>query len=116
MSNNQERDELICSLYKEGHTQADLATRFEVTEAWIGQILKKSGLTREDRPTPLKRTKFTGIHLSESVKEALRAEAKREGISMSAFISRLVSEELKGRGIDCEVTFVDDNALLPLEG
>jgi transcriptional regulator with XRE-family HTH domain len=113
------RNEQICVLYREGLTQEELAEQFEVTKVRIGQILKKAGLTKEDRPDMTitsNRTKFTGIHLTEAAKLAVKEEAKREGISMSAFIAALVLKELKDRGIDCEIaTYLkEEDVKLPL--
>ena len=112
--NHEERDIQICALYKEGRTQAELATQFDVSEAWIGIILRKAGVTKADKPTRPKRTQFTGVHLSEGVKKALRIEAKREGISMSEFVSQLIGKELKDRGISCE-HIAEEHMRLPLE-
>jgi hypothetical protein len=112
---NEERNGQICALYKEGLTQVELGKRFGLSAFWIAYILKKAGITRDDRPVPPRRPKFTGIHLSEGVKEAMRQEAQRDGVSMSAFISALVVKELKERGINYELPTGESDVPLPFE-
>jgi len=46
-------------------------------------------ITRSDR------TVFVGSHLVAAVKAALKAEAKRQGVSMSQYVSNAVREKLE---------------------
>ena len=95
-----ERNLTIAKLYTEGVTQDALAQQFKLTKASVGQILAQLGIKKTDRLTaPSQRTVFTGVHLAQSVKRALRHEAKREAISMSAFISAAIIAELTRRNV-----------------
>ena len=94
------RNNTICILYQEGVTQADLAIRFAISKARVGQILKRAGITPDNRVTPANRTAFIGVNLSEGVKNALQYECLQEGIPVSKFVSNLVVKELHARGIE----------------
>lgn len=128
MSNNRllrreqvQRDLLICTLYVEGNTQEELANRFDITTARVGQILQSKGLRKADREVVLNGpTVFTGVLLPRAVKEAVKVEAKGEEMSMSAFIAKCVIEELKRRNINIEEEPIqlstEVEVPLPLEG
>jgi transcriptional regulator with XRE-family HTH domain len=95
------RDEEICEQYRAGMTQADLADKYNVTPARISQIVRKAGLLPPERPFPRSdRTKFIGLLLTKPMKEALRGEARQEGVSMTEFMIALISKELTQRGVD----------------
>ena len=116
-----ERDNNICSLYKqEGLTQVKLAARFGVTEVRIGQILKKAGVTKEDRPKilPNKRGCFVGVWITQPAKDALLREAENEKLSASRFISNLIMVELKKRKVElmARVNSLEIELPLPWEG
>lgn len=110
------RDEKICEGYKQGQTQEELADRFELSKARVGQILKKAGLTPQDRPEkpPSDRTTFTGVNLSPRVKSALKEEVQRQDSNMSAWIADLVQKELASRGYDFSSPPTEDEPKLPL--
>ncbi|MCR4301825.1 MAG: hypothetical protein NUV51_09465 [Sulfuricaulis sp.] len=114
---NVKRDQAICDLYRDGATQDVIAVEFGLSESRVGQIIKRAGLLPPKRAAT-GRTRFTALHLSNEAKEALRAEAKKDGVSMSAWVAALVTKELKDRGIDCEIKkFLEqEDAWLPLEG
>jgi hypothetical protein len=103
-----ERDRAVCRLYLEGQTQAEISRQFLITEAWVSHILKKAGLTSDDRPKGV-RTSFIGIHVSPEMKEALRQIAEP---SMSRWVADLIAQELKDRGISTE-TAIENEIKLP---
>ncbi len=113
----EERNALICQSYLDGSSQSDLAERFSITTARVGQVLHKAGLVKEDRPTEkkVKRGSFTGVHLSKNVKTALRTEAKKEETSMSEWVANLVTAELVRRNVVVVERPVDLDAFLPFE-
>ena len=113
----EERNALIYQAYLDGSTQSELAERFNISEAWVGQLLHKKGLVKEDRPSPKRRPVFIGVHLSSTIKKALKQEADREETSMSAWVSSLVTSELKQRGINVtEPNSTEVEEFLPFEG
>jgi hypothetical protein len=110
------RDVQICQQYVSGNnTQQELATAFQLTKSRIQQILREHGFTMKDRLKRRSRSAFTGVHLSQGVKEALRGEAVRTGTSMSSIVSNLVVDELKHRGITVIEEPVYTGEPLPLE-
>lgn len=63
---------------------------------------------------------FLGIHITQTLKDALKAEAHRQGVagskspSVSALCADILEEEMKARGYDLTVSLVDDrNVPLP---
>ena len=48
------------------------------------------------------RNVFVGSHLTAAVKAALKAEAKRQGVSMSQYISNAVCEKLERAEVDVD--------------
>lgn len=117
-----ERNEHMVRLYLAGTTQQIIADRFNLTEARVGQILRKMGVTKNDRKKPpvSNRTAFVGVHLTPEVKRAVKIAADSEDpkLSVSAFIARTLRAELERRNIPV----VDDppsreqDVPLPLEG
>lgn len=90
-----ERNAAICKMYLEGETLAACGKRFGLKRQRIKQIVKDAGIWREyHRPPPNGRDEFLGVNISESDKIALRKEAKRRGLSMSALTADLISEML----------------------
>jgi len=87
-----QRDEIIVKLYREGFTHDELAEEIGLSAERIRQILQSAGVTTAERGRGVRRTAFTGVHLTPDVKEALREEAQRCGRSMSEFIAELVTD------------------------
>lgn len=92
-----ERNKELVQRYLAGEPISVLRADYRLTRGRIFQILKQSGVapTRQPRQSSaVNRDQFLGVNLSESVKDALRAEAERRGISMSALSSEMLKEML----------------------
>ena len=88
-----ERDALIVKRYQEDVPMAALAEEFQISKGRIYQILKKAGVPRRAVRTS-ERDLFLGINISEDVKNALKAEAARQGVSMSSLSAKSLREML----------------------
>lgn len=100
---HKERDEVICKSYVAGLTLQGIADQHGLTRARIQQILRGAGLKRDDRRSnKLDRDIFLGVNIPEGVKEALREEAARRGVSMSALTSETMSDMLRACGYPLE--------------
>lgn len=96
--NNQVRDDTIRLMYQGGQTLQQLADFYKLSRGRIQQIVKQGNLTRKDRAVQRSmppREEFLGVNLSESVKDALREEAGRRGMSMSELTSDTLRELLQ---------------------
>lgn len=98
-----ERDASICSLYKSGSTLVQLGERFHLSRERIRQIVKKSGLGKEDRKTANSNdendpAEFLGVNIPKDIKRALRKEAQKQGLSMSSMTAKTLREMLKACG------------------
>lgn len=90
-----ERDQEICDLYMKGVKVKDIAGRFTISRGRVHQIVHKNNLTPKDRHVePSDRDEFLGINISDADKIALRREAKRRGLSMSAITADLIRDML----------------------
>lgn len=115
------RNDFICDLYKNGHTQDDIAAKFEISQIRVGQILRRAGLSKGDRPKtidPFIRDAYVGVFVSRPVKAALKEAAKHDGKkSVSSFLCELIENDLKRRGIKLTVPIETEiDVPLPLEG
>lgn len=108
------RNNQICLLYQEGVTQEDLAIRFNLTKAGVGQILAKAGIRKTDRPSEARRAVDITVNTTRAVKEALRDLCEREGVRMSKFVNDLIVADLESRGVEIDEE-VDNDAMLPFE-
>lgn len=91
-----ERNEVICSRYTSGETLQDIATSLKLSRERVRQILRKHGVFKKDRPVERSdRDEFLGVNISEADKLALKEEASRRGISMSALTADLIKDMLK---------------------
>lgn len=98
MSKHAARNAEICRLYVSGIATPELGRQFKLTRQRIKQILKLAGLHRTDRAyVASNRDAFLGVDVTPTVKDALRAEAARRGVSMS----ELSSETLKEMLVEC---------------
>lgn len=91
-----ERDQRIIDLYRSGSPLKEISKRFKISQGRINQILRVAGVPR-DRTGITDRNRFLGVNISSAVKDALKAEADRRGIS----VSELSSESLKEMLIEC---------------
>lgn len=101
-----ERNGAICRRYVAGATLQEVSQEFLLSRERVRQILRKAGVFKGDRLRPSHlglrdgvvessaRDVFLGINISERDKVALRAEAERRGISMSALTSDLIKDML----------------------
>lgn len=89
-----ERDALICQMYMEKQSLQHIGKQFGLRRQRIKQIVQKAGLWRERSDALDDRDEFLGINISEADKIALRAEALRSGISMSALSADWIKEKL----------------------
>ncbi len=87
------RDAELIERYATGETIESLREAYGISHERIYQILRKAGIPRR-RQGAEDRDQFLGVNLSESVKDALRAEALRRGISMSALSSDMLRDML----------------------
>ena len=100
--NKTERNAELVSRYLAGDSTEELQTMFKITRARIYQILKEAGISPERQQNADGRDQFLGVNLSEPVKDALRAEAQRRGLSMSALTSGMLRDMLVACGYPLE--------------
>jgi len=94
---------------------AAIGRQFGITKTRVMQILHQEGKVKKHKLNG--RTAFTGVHLTPATKDAVKKEAQGEEISISAFISQVVTEELKRRGVTIvEIALNEIDVPLPLEG
>lgn len=91
-----DRNFQVCRRYIDGATLDECAVQFKISHERVRQILRKAGVYRRDRLVARSdRDEFLGVNISEADKTALRAEAARRGISMSALTADLIKDMLK---------------------
>lgn len=90
------RDQQIVLCYKASNTIDEIAAAFQLTKQRVDQILKANGCTRQDNPKTRNRElyAFIGANVPKDVKEALVKEAKRKKKSISAYLLRLIKDDL----------------------
>lgn len=105
---HEERNQEMCQCYINGMTLQECGERFHISHERVRQILKQAGVFKNSRAKQqnvgLKaglvesdtRDEFLGINISETDKDALRAEAARRGLSMSKLSSDFIKEMLAG--------------------
>lgn len=95
MAAHVERNTEICRLYVEGATLQEVGEGFKLSRERVRQILRKNGVYKKDRAVEKSgRDEFLGVNITESDKAALREEASRRGLSMSALTSDLIKDML----------------------
>lgn len=97
-----ERNEELIQRYRAGEPLEDLCTSFKLSRTRIYQILHKANVPLARQANDVERAQFLGVNLSEPVKDALRAEALRRGISMSALSAEVLREMLTSCGYPLE--------------
>jgi hypothetical protein len=95
-----ERDAELIRRYLGGETVDSLRADFKLTHERIYQILRKAGIPRARRSEG--RNQFLGVNLTEPIKDALRAEAERRGLSISALSSDMLRDMLIACGYPLE--------------
>lgn len=87
-----ERNAAICAYYQAGHKVSQCASQFRLGRMRVIQVLQKAGVWRPYVKNA--RTEFLGVSVSEVDKLALRVEAERRGLSMSALTADLIRKML----------------------
>lgn len=100
MTTKTDRNTSICHLYKEGGlTLGQLGQRFHLSRERIRQIVKRAGLTKDDRTAAVSiADEFLGVNIPKDVKLALRKEAHKRGLSMSSVTAKTLREMLTSCG------------------
>lgn len=96
ISTKSERNAEIVRLYSSGQKPSVIGKLFSLTNERVRQILRKAEVKLQRRGNPVRsdRTIFLGVEVTDEVKEALRVEAKRRGLSMSSLTSTTLQEML----------------------
>lgn len=102
---NEKRDSEICRMFKEGAAVEKIAERFSLSRERVYRIVKRENLTRSLPKSD--RDEFLGINVSESVKTALRDEAHRRGVSVSALSAETLREMLVSLGYPIEAAAME---------
>lgn len=100
---NSERDQHICHEYVDGAAIALLRLKYDLSAERVRQILRKAGVYNPQQQITTDREKFLGVNISEPVKTALKKEAERRGMSMSALTSDVLKDMLEACGYPVEV-------------
>ena len=87
------RNAAICAYYANGATLAQTASRFQLGRQRVAQILQAGGVWRPYVKNG--RTKFLGVTVSEETKDALKAKADANGVSVSKFTSDVLAAAVK---------------------
>jgi predicted transcriptional regulator len=90
------RDQQIVICYKAGNTIDEIAAAFQLTKQRIHQILRVNHCTKQDNPKTRNRElyAFIGTNVPVSVKEAVVKEVRRRKKSISAYLLRLIKDDL----------------------
>lgn len=81
---NSIRDAQICRLYLEGLTSTEIGDHFQLSRERIRQVLEKGGVTRVyRRSVQTDRHAFVGVDVPKRVKDAMREEAAKRGVTLS---------------------------------
>lgn len=99
------RNQEVVRLYESGQSVADLSRHFKVTKQRIRSLLQRAGVARTPRQ---KRDQFVGLFVAEPIKQALRDEAKRRGLSISQLSSDTLSEMLESCGYLSEAAAIKE--------
>jgi hypothetical protein len=88
------RNAAICERYLAGETLAACGRPYGFSRQNVKHIVKEAGLWRARVPSSDGRDAFLGINITPEDKEALKLEAERQGLSMSALSSDWIREKL----------------------
>lgn len=90
------RDQQIVVCYKAGNTIDEIAAAFQLTKQRVHQILRANHCTKQDNPKTRSNElyAFIGANVPNSVKEAVVKEAKKRKKSISAYLLRLIKDDL----------------------
>lgn len=100
MTNKNERNARIETLYVGGMTYADIGAVVGVSKARVAQIVKKMGIHRPEKTGG--KDVFLGVNLPPAVKTALKKEADRRGLPMSDFTRETMRDTLMALGYALE--------------
>lgn len=94
--------EEMIARYRTGETFKQIAEVAGLTRERVRQIVRKRLGKDDERGNRMiaTRTKFTGVCLTPSVKQALREESTRQNMSMSSYVSNAVIEKLTNAGVE----------------
>ena len=95
------RDAEICQMYMSGATLEECGKQYRVRRQRIKQIVKAAGLWRPR--TTSGRDEFLGVNLHEEDKLALKIEADRQGLSMSALSAKILADNLPKPSVEEEI-------------
>jgi len=94
----QRRNAAICEAYVNGVSVHALSEEYGISTQRIRQILRRNGVTKRDQFQAPRRHHLgmsqVGITVTDSVKEKLKQEAQRRGMTMSSFGAELLKESL----------------------
>lgn len=92
-----DRNAAIVLRYNAGENFRMIAEAYGISRERVRQILRRNNIEPRKRGNPMRsdRTIFLGVEVTDEVKEALRVEAKRRGVSMSSLTSVTLQEMLK---------------------
>jgi hypothetical protein len=90
-SKKAERDAEICTYYLSGAKLSRCASRFRLGRQRVLQILQKAGVWKPYVKST--RTAFLGVKIEGGIKEQLKQEADRQGISVSQLVSSKLQQD-----------------------
>jgi len=90
------RDQQIALCYRAGNTITEIADAFQMTKQRVHQILKAAGISKDDNPKTRNQQlyAFIGANVPVDVKEAIEKAARRQHKSLSAYLLRLIKDDL----------------------
>jgi predicted DNA-binding protein YlxM (UPF0122 family) len=92
------RDQQIVLCYKAGNTITEIAEAFQLTKQRVDQVLKKAGCSKQDNPKTRNQQlyAFVGANIPQELKDELTEAARRKKMSISAYIAKLIKDDLPG--------------------
>lgn len=83
-----DREKEICELYRAGASLRDIGYHMRISHETVRKILRSHGISKEDRlVNRSERQAFVGVDLPKLWKHALRTEAAKRGVTMSALVT-----------------------------
>lgn len=88
-----DRNAAICAYYAAGHKPRECASKFGLGRQRVLQILQAGGVWKPyERGS---RTKFLGVNITENTRDALKAKAGAQGVSVSRLASDALDEVVR---------------------